>query len=191
MLFAVLSFAAIGWQLVVHVQSGFSVLNFFSYFTNLSNLLAAIVLAIGAWWLSSRRAPSRTFDLLRLTTVTSMVVVGIVFSVLLRDVDLGALLPWVNVVLHYIMPVAVLAEWLIAPPGRLAAPQLIRCLLFPLTYLVYTLVRGAATSWYPYPFLTPAIAGGYGGVSMYVLAIVVLFIAAAWVLLKVSNGRAA
>ena len=40
-IFALLTLAAVGRQLVIHVESGFSVVNFFSYFTNLSNLLAA------------------------------------------------------------------------------------------------------------------------------------------------------
>jgi len=45
-----------------------------------------------------------------------MAIVGIVYGILLRDEDLGALLPWINVVLHYVMPVVVVLDWLYQPP---------------------------------------------------------------------------
>ena len=43
---ATLALAAIGQQLVIHIGASYSVLNFFSYFTNLSNLFAAVVLLL-------------------------------------------------------------------------------------------------------------------------------------------------
>lgn len=41
---ALLVLAAIGWQLRLHLAASYSALNFFSDFTNLSNLFAACVL---------------------------------------------------------------------------------------------------------------------------------------------------
>lgn len=38
--------------------------------------------------------------------------------------------------------------------------------LFPLAFLVYTLIRGPLAHWYPYPFLDPS-HGGYGRVVIY------------------------
>ncbi len=38
-------------------------------------------------------------------------------------------------------------------------------LAFPLLYLVYSLSRGAALDWYPYPFVDPRLPGGYGRIS--------------------------
>jgi len=43
-----LALLAIGRQLAVHVQLRLDLVNFFSYFTNLSNLFAAAVLILGA-----------------------------------------------------------------------------------------------------------------------------------------------
>ena len=101
-----------------------------------------------------------------------MTLVGIVFAVLLRDTDLGALLPWVNVVLHYVMPCAVVLDWLLRPPAiRLGARHLATCLVFPAVYLAYALARGAVTGWYPYPFLDPGHVGGYAGVAAYCIGI--------------------
>jgi hypothetical protein len=93
---ALLTFAAIGTQFAIQVRLGLSVVNFFSYFTNLSNLFAAIILGFGAFQLAAQRAPSASHDLLRTVATLNMAVVGIVFTTLLRDVDLGSLLPWVN-----------------------------------------------------------------------------------------------
>jgi hypothetical protein len=184
-----LPLVAIGRQLVLHVQAGFSVLNFFSYFTNLSNLFAALVLLAGAFWAGTARAPSARQDLLRYASAVNMTIVGLVFAVLLRDVDLGALLPWVNTVVHYVMPIAVVLEWLLAPPAtRLGVRQWLVCLIFPFAYLVYVLLRGAATGWYPYPFLDPARVGGHAGVVPYAIGIAVAFFVASWALAAPSRG---
>lgn len=168
---------------------GFSLVNFFSFFTNLSNLLAALVLIFGAFALLAQRPPSAASDLVRAGAVVNMAVVGIVFTALLRDVDLGSLLPWVNTVLHYIMPIVVVAEWLLQPPQtRLGMRQLLWCQLFPLLYLAYVLSRGALIGWYPYPFLNPTTVGGYGVVAAYVIGIVLVFFVAGWLLFAVGNN---
>lgn len=186
---AALTLVAIGWQLWLHVTASYSALNFFSYFTNLSNLLAAIVLLLSVLLLS---APRLSLDGLRFLSTTNMVVVGIVFAALLRNVDLGALRPWVNMVLHYMMPVAMAMDWLIDPPrSRLTARHLVAALLFPSIYLGYTLLRGAALGWYPYPFLNPANVGGYGGVALYALGIFAAFLAVGGALLVMGNRRGA
>lgn len=147
-------------------------MSFFGYFTNLSNILAAIALLIGAYNLLQRREPTLTTDLARGTAAMCMAVVGIVFSILLRDEDVGSLQPWVNTVLHYIMPVVMVLDWLI----------------FPFIYIVYTLVRGAIADFYLYPFLNPAKVGGYGGVALYCLGILVLFILLSWRFMFLGNS---
>ena len=51
--------------------------------------------------------------------------------------------------------------------------QLRQVQIFPLLYVTYTLIRGAITGWYPYPFLNPENAGSYGGVAAYAVAIAI------------------
>lgn len=183
---AVAALTAIVQQLIVHVAASYSVLNFFSYFTNLSNLIAALVLLLCVF-----KRDRGAMDLIRYISVVNMAVVGLVFAVLLRNVDLGALLPWVNFVLHYVMPVAIVLDWLVHPPAaKLHTKNLLFACVFPAIYLVYVVVRGAMIGWYPYPFLNPANVGGYGGVAMYSLGITVTFLLAAWVLLEVGNRLA-
>ncbi len=62
---------------------------------------------------------------------------------------------------------------------------------YPLTWLVYTLVKGPIVGKYPYPFLDPA-NGGYGTVAAYCVAILVgmlvLCVAVMWIA-NAANGR--
>jgi hypothetical protein len=183
--FGVLPIVAIGRQFVIHVGLGFNVLNFFSYFTNISNLFAAAVLLMATYSVNGRGTV-----LARLTAVVAMTIVGVVFSVLLRGTDLGDLKPWVNFVVHYLMPCIILLDWLLYPPTvRLGIRELAVCLTLPAIYVFYTLVRGMQTGWYPYAFLNPASVGGYGGVAVYVAGITVLFVLAGWLLIAVANRR--
>lgn len=183
-----LTLAAMGSQLVVHVRSGFPVVNFFSYFTILSNLIAGVALVLGAFLVASRPVLPRWYELVRGGTVVCMAVVGLVFAALLRDVDLGRLLPWVNAVHHYVMPVAVVAEWVLRPPRvRLGMGELLACLVFPLLYVTYVLVRGAVTGWYPYPFLNPVALGSYGIVWAYIAGIAGVFFTVGWLLFKLEG----
>ena len=188
LLFSALTLFAIATQFSIHIALGFSAINFFSYFTNLSNLFAAVVFgATALLWVKVQKT-SHAADLVRGISVVNMVVVGIVFALLLRNVDLGSLLPWVNFLLHYVMPIVVLLDWLLAPPQiRFTFRQVLLCQVVPLVYLAYILVRGAAVNWYPYPFLNPAKVGGYGGVALYALGISIVFFFSAWILLTLGN----
>lgn len=187
--FAALTLTAIGQQLILHIGASYSVVNFFSYFTNLSNLLAALVLLLSVFGASVMSSATR--DLLRYASVVNMTIVGLVFAALLRNVDLGSLLPWVNFVLHYVMPVVIVLDWLLQPPAsKLQAKHLCIAFVFPALYIAYTLLRGASMGWYPYPFLNPANVGGYSGVALYAVGITVTFLLAAWALLAVGNRLA-
>jgi hypothetical protein len=186
--FGLLTLIALGRQLLIQLHEGHSLVNFFSYFTNLSNLLAAVVFLAGGLQLFGRRTPSASFDIVRGTAVVCMAVVGIVFSVLLRDEDLGSLLPWVNAVVHFVMPVAVVADWFFQPPAtKLWMRHVGYWLIFPLLYLAYSIARGALGSFYAYPFFDPAKSGGYGGVALYCAGILFLFLLLSWLAVASAN----
>ena len=171
---ALLCLAAIGAQLGLQRHLGLSLLDFFSYFTILANLFASVVLLASA---AGRRPAGVTAESVRGAAVAMMAIVGLVFAILLRDADLGPLLPWVNTVTHQIMPVAVVMDWLLWPPRHAIMPRRVApWTLFPLLYLAYVLVRGAMVGWYPYPFLDPDKVGGYGGVALYAVGILVAFL---------------
>lgn len=170
--FAVLTIAAIAAQAAdLHARGVFVAQNFFSYFTIQSNLIAVAVFLIGvAWW---RTAPTPTWELVRGAAVVYMTVTFVVFALLLSNTDVDTALPWVNTVVHQIFPIVVFADWLIDPPRNgIPFTTSLRWLTYPLLWTAYTLVRGATSGWYPYPFLDPA-NGGYGSVAVYNVVILV------------------
>lgn len=156
--FAALALTAIVVQLVSgSTGSGFRALNFFSFFTIQANLLAIVALVAAA--LQSGPA-SRRLDLLRGAAVFALVLTGLVFALLLADIqeDLQLTKPWVDTVLHRVMPVVLAADWLLDPPDhRIAWRSSLAWLAFPAAWTAYTLVRGAITGWYPYPFVDPGV----------------------------------
>jgi hypothetical protein len=95
-------------------------------------------------------------------------------------------------VLHKLFPVVIVVDWLVDPPAaRLSGRDALAWLVYPLVWVLLTLVRGAADTWYPYPFLDPA-NGGYGSIAVTAVAITIAFlgIAAAWIWLGNRGGRA-
>ena len=154
----------------------FFVVNFLSFFTILSNALSAIVLLIGAWY--AFRAPTDPvgYNLARASVVTYMATTFVVFNLLLRDLalDQAATVPWSNEILHVWAPLYVVLDWVLAPGRKkIAWKRIWTIAIFPIVWVVYTMIRGAITGWYPYPFLNPNIAPGvgYDGVTVYVIAI--------------------
>ena len=162
--FAALNVAAIATQLIYSAQYGisFSLVNFFSFFTILSNIFATVVFVLSAFYLAIGRKPSLADDILRGASVLYMVVTGVVYVTLLSGIDVDLSLPWVNLQLHYVMPIVVLSDWLYQPQRtRLKIKNITPWLLFPALYLVYTLIRGVIVAWYPYPFLDPGTVGAF------------------------------
>ncbi|WP_248242438.1 Pr6Pr family membrane protein [Microbacterium kunmingense] len=189
------------------------VTNFFSFFTILSNCAAAAVLVwAGGRGLGGRR---RTADAapaadpaalaVALASVTTyMVITGVVYNTLLRNVPLpqGVTVPWSNEILHVIAPLFLLLDVFLGP-GRRALPwrSILIILIFPILWVVYTLVRGPLITnpaseqpfWYPYPFLNPnnpdLIFPGYAGVAFWVVVIAVGIIVTAATVVGVGRRR--
>ncbi len=142
-------------------KTAFSPVSFFSFFTIESNIFASVVFFTAAL-LPASRTDSGTFAMIRGAAVLYMVTTGIVYALLLSGLEesLQTPLPWVNLVLHYIMPVVVALDWGIDPPrARISFPRALVWLAFPLLYLGYSLVRGRLVGWYPYPFLNRKVRG--------------------------------
>ena len=187
--------AAIITQLVhtVGLKPPGSVANFFSFFTIEANIIAVVVFVIGA--IPGREPDSRWYDLARGAAATYMSVTGVVYAVLLSDLPVAAdsTIPWVNEVLHYLMPLVVFLDWLFVPPKRVIRfRESLTWAAFPLLYAIYSLIRGAATNWYPYPFLNVDMHG-LGRVLVNCIGIGIgtfLFVAAiGWLGNAMHNGR--
>lgn len=187
--FGFLTLIAMAAQAIYLQQKGvLNPFNYLGYFTNLSNILAGIILIISAFYLIKSRRPSVKDDVIRGGATLYMTITGLIYITLLSGEDLGLLMPWVNVVTHIILPAYVIADWLYQPPrNKLSTRQVFIWLAWPAVYVVYTLVRGNLTGWYPYPFLDPSRVDGYGGVTLYSIAILAAFMVCGWLLMKLGN----
>jgi len=197
---AVLASAAVIFQLVLVWQGGRvldetnppdlgeRLIRFFSYFTVLANILIAWV----AWTIAlARDDDSSSWRVLRLTSLVAITVTGLVHWFLLRPLlDLHGADYLADKLLHVAVPLVTLIGWLaFGPRGRVRGRDVLPSLVFPIAWLVYTLVRGAISGWYPYPFLDPD-AEGYAAVTVVSLGIAVLFVALSALAWKV-DGRLA
>ena len=170
--FSLLALAAVIVQLADLASKGvLNPVNYFSYFTIESNLIGVAVFLIGAaTW---RAARTSTMELVRGGAVVYLTITFVVFALLLSGTDVDTAIPWVDTVLHKIFPIVVIVDWLVDPPiARLTVRESLIWLIYPLVWVVYTVIRGAIAGWYPYPFLNPA-NGGYASVALYVVAILV------------------
>jgi hypothetical protein len=179
-LLALLALTAIGYD--VAAGPGVSDGDYFSYFTVLSNLFAVAMLLHGA--LRPAHTRSHTVELLRGAAVVYILTTGIVYLLLLSGH--APTYPWVNAILHYLMPVAVTLDWLLDPPRVRLDPArtVVLWMAFPLLYIFYTLARGAIVGWYPYFFVNPHRDGGYllvaGDCLAVGIGIVALIAATTW-----------
>lgn len=190
--FAVLIPVTIAVQLAYSLEQAqnFSTVNFFSYFTIQSNLFAAVILLMSAYVLRKRKKDPQ-LESLRGAAVLYMVVTGIIYNLLLRGND-GTLLAWVNDVLHRVVPLVMLFDWLYWRSVRkFSAKEALLWLIYPVVYAAYTLVHGPlARHWYPYPFISVALHG-YARVALNCVIIAICMLVLALVLSRVPRLKLA
>ncbi len=183
--FGLLGFSSIILEIVVlsneHVFNG---INFFSFFTIISNILAAgYLMYFGIT--NNHSDASQTF---RGAVTLYMLMTGVIFALLLSGLDNVRLtaVPWDNTVLHYIMPIVLVVDWLLSPPRKsLKRNVILAWITLPCVYILYTLIRGAVVGWYPYPFLNPSLSS-YGQV-IFTSAIIAIFVVGAAFLLRLPT----
>ena len=188
--FATAAIVAMSYQLATSVALGRSGANFFSFFTIQSNILA--VAALFLLVLVRREERSPLVDGLRTGAVLYVAITGVVFALLLSGLqqELQTTTPWVDTVVHRVMPLVLVVDWLLDPPGhRLPAWAAAAWLVYPVAWFAYTLVRGEVVDWYPYPFVDVSELG-YGGVLARAAGLTVGFAVLALGLLALGNRLA-
>lgn len=183
-------FALIGQFYLIILNRGTSipeiVIRYFSYFTILTNILVAICCTI---LLTNRNSKIKSF-FLRQNTLTAITVyitiVGLVYNFILRFLwNPQGLQRIVDELLHSVIPLLFIVFWLlIVPKGKLYWKSVLAWLLYPLIYLVFVLLRGIPSSFYPYPFIDVKKIGypqtfiNSSGMLLAFLAISILFLIA-------------
>ena len=165
--------------------------SYFSYFTILTNTLAAIVLTYAA---DSRPSSGRAFFLqpwVASGIAVSIIVVGAAYSLLLRQLWQPEGLQWLaNEVLHDVMPVLyALYWWFYVPKGVLRWSHVGLWILYPLVYFAYILLRGHLLGVYPYPFVDVEKLG-YAQTFINASGILAGFVAVALLVVAVDRWRA-
>ncbi|HEY0935182.1 MAG TPA: Pr6Pr family membrane protein [Trebonia sp.] len=144
----------------------------FSFFTVESNLL---VLALAVSLVLDPARDGRVWRVLNVDALLGITITGLVFgAVLAGQVQHHGIDIWVNAGFHYFAPGWAVAGWLLfGPRPRTDWATLGWLFAWPLLWIVYTFAHGAATGWYPYPFLN-AHTHGYGVALRNTAAVVVL-----------------
>lgn len=185
---SVVGWAALAVQLVLSVQMQVSrghtvvygVFMYAGYYTILTNLFCTLVATA---FLLPRDEASRWAAWREPWVVTaaavSIVMVGLIFHVLLREqYQPTGIAAVTNVIHHYGVPAVFAAFWWrIVPRGSLVWSDVWRVFAYPAAYLVYVLMRGEISGVYPY-FFIDARTLGYVGVLVNALGISALFIGA-------------
>ena len=180
--FAALNVAAIITQLTYSSQYSisFSLTNFFSFFTILTNTLAAIYFTRITF---SRDDKTGTVNKPgALTAITVYIfMVGSVYQVVLRRIWKPAGLQLiVDELLHSVIPVSVIIFWALYENKKAVGyRQIPKWAIYPLAYLVYILIRGSFSDFYPYPFVNVGEIGMAKTILNSAVLVLVFFLVAA------------
>ena len=197
---AILAWTALLLQFGLNVTSGvditgaprsvtMSIVDYFGYFTILTNLLVAVVLTGpvvapgGAWarWAEDLRTTW--------TAAAAILVVGVAYHVLLSATyDPVGLAAVTDLLFHYIVPTLYVAYWIAFTDVREArwtrfAPVLS---VYPTAYFTYLVVRGQVIGTYPYFFVDVRTIGLLGAFRN-AMAILAFYLLVAWVIALVAG----
>lgn len=160
-------------------------LNQLVFFTTESNAILGLTTLLLALRLSRS---SELFHVFRLVGLIDIAITAVVYNLLLAsDVKPQGMGEVANVLQHMINPALAWIGWLLFGPARAVTVRRVAfAALVPLAWGVATLARGAVIDWYPYSILdVPRL--GYGGVALYILAVLVLFFVIATVLAVIDR----
>jgi hypothetical protein len=162
------------------------IFNTFCYFTVQSNVIVAGTCLLLALRLDRR---STVFAVLRLAGLVAITVTFVVFHLTLAQLqDLTGTAQVADTLLHTVVPLMCVSGWLVFGPRALMPWRVVwLALLFPVAWLVFTLVRGPIVDFYPYPFLDVRDIG-YPRVLLNCLVVAVLFVGLA-ALAHLADGR--
>lgn len=151
-------------------------IRFFSYFTILTNTL--VVMYFLSFTVSKRLAWFRIIRDIPLTAITAYIlIVGLVYQFALRHLwTPEGLQRLVDELLHSVIPVLTLVVWrLKATTDEFRYTYIIKWLGYPFVYLIYVLIHGYFSGFYPYPFVDVS-ALGYVQVSINALVVLFFFV---------------
>lgn len=159
---------------------------FFSFFTITTN---SIVFICCAFLLFGGRSKANAF-FKKCTTITAITVyiliVGIVFNLLLRSIlDLKGHHRIVSEIFHTVVPILFFFYWLyFVNPEKILFKVILFWMFYPILYMIYTVIHGFLSNFYPYPFIdvtklglqTALVNGVFVLIAFIVLSVILISI---------------
>jgi hypothetical protein len=145
---------------------------FFSYFTTQANLLV-VATSLNLARRADRDGPG--WRVARLNALTGITITGLVHWFLLHPLDHFRGLLWASdTLVHIIVPTLAVLGWLVFGPRRRISMRVVLLgMIWPAAWLIYTMVVGRFTGWYPYFFLDLGQTSP-SAVALYCVAILIL-----------------
>lgn len=157
-----------------------STIQFFSYFTILTNLFVTI------YCTNQLLKPNEknTSILNKPETLTALMVfiliVGLVYHIALKPIwNPEGMQMILSEICHTFIPLGAFILWIISDNKKtIELKMLLKWLLYPIIYIVFVLIRGNYANFYPYPFLDVQTLG-IGKVlvnSLFLLIVMIIFL---------------
>jgi len=162
-----------------------TIVQFFSYFTILTNLLVA--LCYTNLVVSSKGNFFTKRDTLSAVTVY-ITIVGLIYNLVLRQLwNPEGVRKLADELLHSVNPLLFIIYWsLFVPKHNLQWKNIWAWLIYPAAYCIYVLLRGSVTGLYPYPFMEVSNLG-YNKVLFNCGMICLLFLFFSVILIAISK----
>lgn len=159
-IFALIAWFAVITQFVLMLEHRVAsvaetTIRFFSFFTILTNTLVAIYFSFQA--LQNNNEQKSLFNKGGFLTALTIyiTIVGLVYQIALRHIwNPQGMDRIVDELLHSVIPVLVIGFWYIYENKQeIGYNHIPKWLIYPFIYLIYILVRGSYSGFYPYPFM--------------------------------------
>jgi hypothetical protein len=172
------------WQVTDRIANEiFRPFEYFAYFSIVTAIVAGLFLITTSFGLLLDIEDTKWVEIARLSMAVALIVVGVVYHALLADVANDVrdgdyawpVLP--NQIIHTFAPILAAIEYLISIKAyRIRLRAFLLVAVFPLTWLVLSIIRGTMTNWWPYWFINPNGEAGLFGMLTYIAAITVFFL---------------
>ena len=154
-----------------------TIIRFFSFFTILTNIIVAISFTIS---LLAKNSTLNSFwhrSSTKTAIVIYILVVGVVYNLVLRQLwSPVGMQKLADELLHVVTPLLYLLYWVIFVPKQgLQWRYAFKWLWYPFFYLIFILLRGGFSNFYPYPFVD-VFNQGYQKVLINSVYVLLLFL---------------
>lgn len=187
---------SVAWQVTDRIVNGvFRPEEYFAYFSIVSAILAGLVLVTTGMGLLLKIDDTKWVEIARLSLATAMVIVGVVYHLLLADAapdirDGDYQWPvFPNEMIHTYAPIFFALDYVLSVRAfRVKLRAALWVAVYPVVWLLFSVVRGIATGWWPYWFLDPTGEIGLSGMLSYIGAITAFFLVLGFVMLAIKKA---